>query len=75
MKRIPNWREHRRIRDAREKSAAYDRVRARGDALRDGNRHRGYIVGQHWLSVAYERICAGEPEPEVMADYGWQPRC
>ena len=33
------------------------------------------IIGQHWLEVAYERIRAGEPEFDVMADYGyrWTP--
>ena len=31
----------------------------------------GYILGDHWLEVAYERICAGDREEEVMDDYGW----
>ena len=35
-------------------------------------RHPGYIVGDHWLQAAYTRICTGETEDEVMADYGWQ---
>ena len=29
------------------------------------------MPGQHWLEVAQERIRAGEPEVEVMADYGY----
>ncbi len=28
-------------------------------------------VGQHWLEVAAERMVAGEPEEDVMRDYGW----
>jgi|GEM_PF-6320419 len=35
-------------------------------------RHPGYIMGEHWLQAAYMRICTGETEAEVMADYGWQ---
>ena len=35
-------------------------------------RHPGYIMGEHWLQAAYTRICTGETEDEVMADYGWQ---
>jgi len=35
-------------------------------------RHPGYIMGDHWLQAAYTRICTGETEAEVMADYGWQ---
>ena len=35
-------------------------------------RHPGYIMGDHWLQAAYTRICAGETEADVMADYGWQ---
>ena len=35
-------------------------------------RHPGYIMGEHWLQAAYTRICTGETEAEVMADYGWQ---
>ena len=34
-----------------------------------GKRHPGYIVGNHWLETAYDRICAGEPEDKVLADY------
>jgi len=29
-------------------------------------------ITQHWLSVALERIRAGEPEREVMRDYGYE---
>lgn len=28
-------------------------------------------VTSHWLEIAAERIAAGEPELEVMADYGY----
>lgn len=62
-----------RRRDALNRRAAILRVHERGTALRIGHSHRGYIIGMHWLSVAYERICAGEPQLEVMADYGWVP--
>jgi hypothetical protein len=34
-----------------------------------GTEHPGYIVGTHWLIAAYERICAGEPEEDVLNDY------
>ena len=44
-------------------------IRARGEKPK---RHPGYIVGDHWLQAAYTRICTGETEAEVMADYGWQ---
>jgi hypothetical protein len=33
-------------------------------------RHPGYVLGNHWLQTAYERICAGEAEADVLADYG-----
>lgn len=39
-------------------------------ALAHGTGHPGYVIGQHWLSVAYSRICAGEPEAQVLEDYG-----
>jgi hypothetical protein len=29
-------------------------------------------LGEHWLWVAIERISLGEPEAEVMADYGYR---
>lgn len=32
-------------------------------------RHPGYVIGNHWLETAYERICAGEAEDDVLADY------
>jgi hypothetical protein len=35
-------------------------------------RHPGYIVGDHWLQTAYSRICAGDDEAEVLADYGYK---
>ena len=44
-------------------------IRARGE---EPKRHPGYIVGDHWLQAAYTRICTGETEAEVMADYGWK---
>jgi hypothetical protein len=44
-------------------------IRARGA---EPKRHPGYIIGDHWLQAAYTRICTGETEAEVMADYGWQ---
>ena len=28
-------------------------------------------LGQHWIWAAMERIAYGEPENEVMADYGF----
>lgn len=28
-------------------------------------------IGQHWLEVAYERLQGGEPETEVLKDYGY----
>lgn len=31
----------------------------------------GYILGDHWLETAFDRICAGDQEQAVMADYGW----
>lgn len=34
--------------------------------------HRGRLVGAHWLWVAVERVAAGEPEEEVMQDYGYR---
>lgn len=41
--------------------------------LIEGHSHPGYVIGQHWLSSAYERICAGEQELDVMQDYGYAP--
>lgn len=43
-------------------------IRARGE---EPKRHPGYIAGDHWLEAAYTRVCTGESEAEVMADYGW----
>lgn len=60
-------------RDALNRQAAIVRIHERGTALRIGHSHRGYLIGIHWLAAAYERICAGEPEAEVMADYGYVP--
>ena len=39
--------------------------------LRQGRHHPGYVIGCHWMTAAYARICAGEGEIEVMDDYGW----
>lgn len=36
--------------------------------------HPGYVIGAHWLETAYSRVCAGESEAEVLADYGYR-RC
>jgi len=52
-----------------EAIACANLIRARGE---EPKRHPGYIVGDHWLQAAYTRICTGETEAEVMADYGWQ---
>jgi hypothetical protein len=35
-------------------------------------RHPGYVIGSHWLETAYERICAGEAEADVLRDCGWE---
>lgn len=32
------------------------------------------LVGQHWLEVAAGRVRAGEPEEQVMQDYGYTYR-
>lgn len=53
--------------DVRDECAAA--LRARGEKPK---RHPGYIVGDHWLQIAYSRICAGDDEAEVMADYGYE---
>lgn len=34
-------------------------------------RHPGYIIGNHWLEAAYERICTSEEIDAVLAEYGW----
>ena len=39
---------------------------------RSTKRHPGYVIGNHWLESAYERICAGEAEDDVLADYDVQ---
>ena len=36
--------------------------------------HPGYVIGAHWLETAYSRVCAGESEAEVLADFGYR-RC
>jgi hypothetical protein len=53
-------------------NGAAETIEAQGQqALECGCHHEGYVIGMHWLAVAYERICAGEPEAEVMEDYGY----
>ena len=32
-------------------------------------RHPGYVIGNHWLETAYERLCAGEAEDAILEDY------
>ena len=32
-------------------------------------RHPGYVIGNHWLETAYERLCAGESEDAILEDY------
>ena len=32
-------------------------------------RHPGYVIGNHWLETAYERLCAGETEDAILEDY------
>jgi hypothetical protein len=32
-------------------------------------RHPGYLIGNHWLETAYERLCAGESEDAILEDY------
>lgn len=45
--------------------------RLRAQAIECGTHHPDYIIGTHWLAAAYSRICAGEDEKAVMADYGY----
>lgn len=52
-----------------ELRAEVDQLRL--NMLKCGCHHPGYIIGIHWLAAAYGRICAGESEAEVMADYGY----
>jgi hypothetical protein len=45
-------------------------LRAALDAPRpEPVRHPGYVIGNHWLETAYERICAGESEDAILEDY------
>lgn len=55
---------------AAEKDTEIDILR-RELALVEGQSHPGYVIGMHWLASAYHRICAGEPERDVMLDYGY----
>lgn len=54
---------------ARYLRAEVERLRAQ--AIECGTHHPDYIIGIHWLAAAYGRICAGEDEKAVMADYGY----
>jgi hypothetical protein len=47
-------------------------LRGTESKLRDGTSHPGYVIGVHWMTTAYDRICAGEPEEQVMSDYGYR---
>lgn len=38
-------------------------------AAPEPERHPGYILGNHWLETAYERLCAGEAEDAILEDY------
>ena len=46
------------------------KLRAHLAAPEPEKRHPGYILGNHWLETAYERVCAGEGEANVLRDYG-----
>lgn len=59
-------------RNRANRDTARGAVSERGKRLKIGNTHPHYIVGIHWLSVAYERICAGESEIEVLRDFGYE---
>jgi hypothetical protein len=41
--------------------------------LKQGTHHPGYVIGQHWMTWAYERICEGETEVSVMKDFRYVP--
>ena len=45
--------------------------KARGSDGGSERRHPGYVIGDHWLEAAYDRVCAGEHITQIMADYGW----
>ena len=49
-----------------------DVARLKQKQLECGCHHPGYLIGMHWLAAAYDRICVGEPENDVLADYGWK---
>ncbi|MGD9882304.1 MAG: hypothetical protein AB7F22_30165 [Reyranella sp.] len=54
-------------------AAAIDIIEQQRRELRllQGHHHPGYIIGSHWMCNAYRDICAGEPEEQVMRDFGW----
>jgi hypothetical protein len=60
-----------KARDRENRDQARAATAVRGKRLKQGHTHPSYIIGIHWLSVAYERICAGESEVEVLRDYGY----
>jgi hypothetical protein len=53
-----------------EKLTGEERDRLNGRSLAALSARRAF--GQHWLEVAAERMLAGEPEEDVMRDYGWE---
>lgn len=49
----------------------------RGLTQKENNWNRGRYPGKitmHWLRAAFDRVAAGEPEKEVMDDYGYHKR-
>ena len=52
----------------------HGRLNDRGDASADLLIIDDPHAGQHWLEVAAGRMLAGEPEADVMRDYGWERR-
>lgn len=72
MKLSKDLRKKLATRDRVERNKARAAIAERGKRLKTGRTHPGYIIGVHWLSVAYERICAGESETKVLRDYGYE---
>lgn len=52
------------------KETKFDRG-AKQDILRTYAKLHEHKIGMHWLWAAIERIVAGEPEKEVMEDFGY----
>lgn len=42
---------------------------AAAPTVKESLTHPGYIIGNHWLETAYERLCAGESEDAILEDY------